>query len=131
MKHFLSLFLTLCSATCLMAEEATTEIKHTTGKEARAVLEAEDAKIMVIDVRTPAEYAEGHIAGAKNINFNGADFAEKLGAVDRKQTVLVHCASGRRSTSSLEVFKKLGFKTVIHLDGGFADWVKAGNPVEK
>lgn len=131
MKKILSLLLTFCTASCLIAEEATTEVKHTTGKDAKALLDAKDAKILVIDVRTPAEYAEGHIAGARNINFNGADFAEKLGAVDRKQTVLVHCARGGRSTSSLEVFKKLGFKKVIHLDGGFTDWVKAGNPVEK
>ena len=131
MKHFLSLLLTLCTATCLIAEEAATDVKHTTGKDAKALLDAKDAKIVVIDVRTPAEYAEGHIAGAKNINFNDADFAEKLGAVDRKQTVLVHCGRGGRSTSSLEVFKKLGFKTVIHLDGGFSDWVRAGHPVEK
>ncbi len=88
-------------------------------------------KTVVLDVRTPKEYAAGHIADAKNIDFQSPDFEKNLGLLDRKPTYLVHCASGGRSTKSLEVFKKLGFTAVAHLDGGFQAWEKAGKPVKK
>lgn len=90
-----------------------------------------EKKVVVIDVRTPKEYAAGHIKGAKLIDYHGADFAAKLGELDRNQEYLVHCATGGRSTKSLAVFKKLGFKEVAHLDGGFEAWKAAGEPVEK
>lgn len=90
-----------------------------------------EKKVVVIDVRTPKEFAAGHIKGAKLIDFTGADFAGKLGELDRNQEYLVHCATGGRSTKSLAVFKKLGFKEVAHLDGGFEAWKAAGEPVEK
>lgn len=132
MKHLIIITaLSLSAAIQLLAEEPATEIKHTTGKDAKALLDAKDANITVVDVRTSEEFSEGHIAGAKNIDFRAADFADKLAALDKSKPVLVHCGAGGRSTSSLETFKKLGFKTVIHLDGGFTSWVKAGQPVEK
>ena len=82
-------------------------------------------------MRTPAEYGEGRIAGAVNIDYRGADFAAKLGELDRDTSYLVHCRSGRRSTNSMTTFKELGFKSVYHLDGGILAWQEAGQPVEK
>ena len=111
------------------AAETTTKVKHATPADAETLIQAK--KVVVIDVRTPDEFKVGHIAGAKNIDFQGADFAKALGKLDRKQTYLVHCAAGGRSTKSLEVFKKLGFSKVVHLDGGFNAWEAAGKPVAK
>ena len=88
-------------------------------------------RVIVLDIRTPGEFKAGHIAGATNLNFNAADFARKLDHFDKEKSYLVHCASGRRSTTSLGIFKKLKFKSIIHLDGGIKAWEKAGNPVEK
>ncbi len=118
---------------------APTEVKHTTGKDAKALLEANAAavakgkekKIVILDVRTPAEFEEGHIADAKNVNFRGGSFEKEVAQLDKTQPYLVHCAGGGRSTSSLEIFQKLGFKTIIHLDGGLSSWTKEGNPVVK
>jgi len=90
-----------------------------------------EKQVVVLDLRTPEEFKAGHIAGATNLNFNATDFAQKLGQLDQDRTYLVHCASGRRSTTSLETFKKLKFKSIIHLDGGIKAWEKAGKPVEK
>ena len=98
--------------------------------EAAAKLVAEH-KVVVIDVRTPGEYQAGHIAGAKLIDFHSKDFEKDLGSLDKNQTYLVHCAVGGRSTKSLATFQKLQFKSVVHLDGGFTAWQKAGNPVAK
>jgi rhodanese-related sulfurtransferase len=90
-----------------------------------------EGRILVLDVRTPQEYEEGHIKNARLVDFQSPDFATKLGELNRDQTVLVHCAVGGRSAKSLATLEKLGFKDVVHLDGGFKAWVKAGKPVEK
>lgn len=110
-------------------------VKHVEAAEAAKELDAaakDPAKaITVLDVRTPEEFAGGHLKGAKNLDFNESGFQKQLAGLDRSKTYLVHCAAGGRSTRSLKVFEKLGFKSVIHLDGGYDGWKKAGLPVEK
>ncbi len=117
------------------AAESKDGVKHVDAAGAKKLLDdaaaKKDGKVVVLDVRTPEEYKAGHIAGATNIDFKAADFADKAGKLDKDKTYVVHCQSGRRSTASLETFKKLGFKNIIHLDGGFAGWEKAQQPVEK
>ncbi len=88
-------------------------------------------KVTILDVRTADEFKEGHIKGAKNIDFTENSFESEVSKLDKSKPYLVHCASGKRSTASLEVFEKLGFKHLYHLDGGFSAWAKAGKPVEK
>lgn len=98
--------------------------------------------VRLIDVRTPAEYAEGHLAGAENIDVKAADFAERIknitpypeevfGAADRNTTetviVAVYCRGGRRSLMAAEQLAKQGC-TVYNLDGGILAWQKAGKP---
>lgn len=98
--------------------------------EAAAKLIAEDPGIVVIDVRTPAEFATGHIAGATNIDFNAPGFRDALSGLDRNKRYLVHCAAGGRSTRCLPDFAALGFKSIVHLKTGFNDWRDSGKPVE-
>lgn len=105
-------------------------VKHVDAKGAAALLK-KDSEVVVLDIRTPAEYKDGHIAKAKNIDFYADDFEKKLSALDKSKTYLVHCASGGRSKRSLTAFNKLGFKSVVHLDGGYKGWAKDGQPVEK
>jgi len=88
-----------------------------------------DRKIVVVDIRTPDEFADGHIKGAININMNDKDFAKKLAKLDRKKTYLMHCRSGGRSSASVPVWHRLGFKNVLHLSAGTLGWVKAGQPL--
>jgi len=111
-------------------ENDTTPVKHVDAKGAAALLE-KDPKVVVLDIRRPSEFEDGHIAKAKNIDFYADDFEKQLKTLDPKKTYLVHCASGGRSTRSLKTFEKLGFKSIVHLDGGFKDWVKEGQQVEK
>jgi rhodanese-related sulfurtransferase len=105
------------------------EIPHVDAAGAARLIEAKQVKIL--DVRTPAEYAAGHIKGATLIDFNDPRFRQKVEALDRKQPYLLHCRSGARSTQSLALFKELGFEAVTHLEGGILAWTKAGKPVEK
>lgn len=87
---------------------------------------------VVLDVRTPKEYAAGHIPGAINLDVNAPDFAQKAAALDPKMTYLVHCAAGVRSARACEKLGQIHFDQVYNLDGGMRAWEKAGNkPVRK
>lgn len=100
------------------------------GAKAAEVL-ASDPSITVLDVRTAEEFAEGHIKGAVNIDFNADDFETKIAALDPAKPYLVHCASGGRSGQALPVFENLRFHRLYHLSSGFGGWVADGQPVEK
>ena len=83
----------------------------------------------VIDVRTPAEYAAGHIAGARNIDVEAADFGSKIASLDKKAPYLVYCHSGRRSGIAAGQMAAAGFTDIV--DGGaMADLVAAGAPTQ-
>lgn len=85
--------------------------------------------VQLLDVRTPGEYAEGHIEGALNIDVHSDDFrrmAEK--ELSKDSTVLVYCRSGRRSMDAAEILVLLGYK-VVNLKGGIIEWKEDGLPV--
>ena len=103
--------------------------KLVTPAEAEKLIAAK--KVVVLDVRTPEEYAAGHIAGATNVNFNGKDFQAKLEKLDKDQTYLVHCAVGMRSAKACKKMDELQFRNLYDLQGGLNAWKKAGLPVAK
>ncbi len=112
------------------AETATAgSIEHVDAPTAARLIEQHSPAIL--DLRTPAEYAVAHLTGARLVDFNSPDFARELAKLDRDRTYLIHCASGRRSTAALDTFRELGFRHVIHLDGGLKAWQAAGLPVVK
>ncbi|WP_371176745.1 rhodanese-like domain-containing protein [Buchananella felis] len=87
------------------------------GQEASAGQEVA-AEAVLIDVRTPEEFAAGHLEGAINIDVNSADFATKIGELDPAGTYLVYCRSGNRSGQAVEQMKGMGFQNVTNA-GGF------------
>lgn len=87
--------------------------------------------IIILDVRTPAEFEMGHIKTAKNVDYFASDFKEQLAQLDRNEHYLLHCRSGRRSGKSLEIMKELGFRKITHMAGGFESWKAANLPIEK
>lgn len=99
--------------------------------EKAAGLVASNVDLVILDVRTPAEFAEGHLAGSVNIDFQGANFAEEIGKLDPSKAYLMHCRSGRRSGAALPVFEGLNFSELYHLESGYLGWTEAGQPVEK
>src|SRR5688572_30001514 len=77
----------------------------------------------ILDVRTPEEYASGHIDKAININWNGADFEAKvIKAFDKTKPVFVYCRSGNRSKKASAKLSEMGFKKIYELDGGYLSW---------
>jgi phage shock protein E len=65
------------------------------------------------------------------VDFKAADFAEKVAALDKGKSYLVHCAAGGRSSKTLDLMKDKNFAALYHLNEGFKAWEKAGKPVEK
>ena len=88
-------------------------------------------KAVVVDVSEPAEFAAGHIVGAKNIPLGELE-AKLAGAVKNKNLPLILvCQSGARSGRALAIAKKLGYEQAQSLGGGLAAWRTANLPVEK
>src|ERR1039458_2968592 len=85
----------------------------------------------LIDVRTPGEYAEGHLKNARNIDINAGDFEDQLKKLDKSRTVFVYCLSGGRSATAAQKMGEMGFAEVYNMDGGIMKWQSAGKPVEK
>lgn len=81
-----------------------------------------DENVMLIDVRTPGEYENGFIEGAVNIDIKAGDFESKIKHFDKETPIAVYCAKGGRSASAAAAFKKLGFKMIYDLEGGYTAW---------
>ncbi len=87
--------------------------------------------VQLLDVRTPEEYAQGHIDGAINIDVRADDFQQRAEKELKKdETVLVYCRSGRRSMHAAEILTNLGYRTV-NLEGGIIDWEGSGLPTAR
>lgn len=82
----------------------------------------------VIDVRTPGEFAEGHLINALNFDWNGSSFDQQIAALDKSKPVLVYCRSGSRSAAAADHMRTAGFKEVYEMDGGFVNWRNANLP---
>ncbi len=87
--------------------------------------------LVVLDVRTPEEFADGHIAGSANVDFYAADFLDRLDTLDKDTPYFVYCRSGNRSASTVQAMRDLGFSEVYELGGGVITWAEAGYPLER
>ena len=84
---------------------------------------------IVLDVRTPAEYAGGHLPRAQNIDIESSDFATRIAALDKNATYAVYCHSGNRSSAALEQMAAADFTHVYDLAGGIGAWQSMGGPM--
>lgn len=92
---------------------------------------SKEPNTVILDVRTPKEYAAGHIKGSVLIDFSAKDFEAKIKELDKSKTYLVHCAVGGRSAQACTKMDAFEFPKVVNLLGGIKAWEKAGKPVEK
>ncbi|MFN8347035.1 MAG: thioredoxin [Spirosomataceae bacterium] len=96
-------------------------------KEFKAAIDA-NASAPIVDVRTPEEYAKGHLPNSYNIDWNNTGFENKIMGFERDKPIFVYCLSGGRSAAAVEKMHSFGFKQVIELDGGIMKWRAAGFP---
>lgn len=84
--------------------------------------------LVILDVRTPEEFAEGHLEGAVMIDFYREDFASQLADLDPDVPYLLYCRSGNRSGQTAAIMDELGFTDVADVDGGILSWMQANFP---
>jgi len=87
--------------------------------------------VVILDVRTPAEFAEGTIEGAVLLDYRAQDFADRVAKLDKSKLYLVHCAAGGRSARACAKMESLGFTNLVNLEGGMGAWQDAKKPVAK
>ena len=82
----------------------------------------ETGEYIVFDVRTVDEYQEGHLEGAKSLDFLGKSFDATIQQLPKNYKYLIYCQSGGRSAKALEKMKEAGFVHVLELEGGYSQW---------
>lgn len=113
--------------------ETPTQItENITPQEALALIQdnRDNPDFMVIDVRTPEEFAEEHIENATNLDYYAATFRNELDKLNKNKTYLIYCRSGTRSGSALDIMTELNFKEVYNIAGGINEWKAQGLPTE-
>jgi len=85
---------------------------------------------IVLDVREPSEFAQGHILGARNVPLGELERRAEDLARFKSRPVIVCCRSGNRSAAALQALRRTGFEQVYNLSGGLEAWRQAGLPVE-
>ena len=85
--------------------------------------------VVLLDVRTPEEFAEGHLEGAVNIDVSAPDFATRVAELDQDATYAVYCRSGNRSQTAMTLMAEAGIENTADLGGGIGAWAQEGLPV--
>jgi phage shock protein E len=96
---------------------------------AAATIAAAPDDLVILDVRTPEEFNEGHIEGAVMIDFYRDDFSTQLAELDPDVPYVLYCRSGNRSGQTIAIMEELGFQSVQDVDGGSLAWQAAGLPL--
>ena len=121
---------------CIGQEDTDLEaqiIEDVTLEEAFTLIEDNryDEGFIIIDVRTPEEYASGRIEKAINLDYYSETFADELDRLDKDKTYLIYCRSARRSGQALDMMAELGFEEVYNMLGGMVRWEAVGLPTVK
>ncbi|WP_372753029.1 rhodanese-like domain-containing protein [Mariniflexile sp.] len=129
MKHLFLLILVLISVFGTSCKEtgAQNQVSHVSPNEAYQVMK--DTLVQIIDLRTPAEFEEGYLKNAINIDVMASSFSKEIKQVDSLKPILIYCRSGNRSEQSLAVFLKAGFTKIYHLEAGILGWEAAQLPI--
>jgi phage shock protein E len=116
--------------TTIMACSQDMNIKTLDSKEAYQLIQ-NDNKLVILDVRTPGEFAQGHVNGALNIDFHQAGSLDQINKMDKNATYLVYCRTKNRSGVVVQSMSQNGFKNVIQMMDGITGWNQNQLPVEK
>lgn len=116
---------------CLLFPATSAPAEDISVQEAAALLKSPPAGLMIIDVRTPEEFRQGHLPGAQNMDFFGGRFDLQVEAMPKDRPVLLYCRIGQRSAGAYEAMSKAGAAHILHMNQGIEVWQKAGLPLEK
>jgi phage shock protein E len=85
--------------------------------------------VVVLDVRTPAEFDSGHLATAINIDVEAPDFETRIAELDPTVPYAIYCRSGNRSAVAMNEMAQAGFTDLADLSGGITAWIQDGRPI--
>lgn len=94
-----------------------------------AVRMEDDTPPLLLDVRTPDEFAVSHLAGAERVDPDAEALPPELAALDRGTPIVAYCSVGYRSAALVEGLRAAGFTDVANLDGSIFGWANASRPV--
>jgi len=87
----------------------------------------QEPEVIILDVRTPEEFAAGHIENAINVDFNNpAEFQATLATLDKQTEYAIYCRSGNRSGQAMEIMREQGFSSITNLSDGIIEWQASG-----
>ncbi len=113
-----------------MVDSARAAIKKVPAEDAKKVIDTKE-KAIFLDVRDPGEFSAGHFPGAVNISRGTLEFAVFNAIPDQNAKIFVYCKTAGRSALATKTLNDLGYKNAVLVDIQYADWVKAGYPVER
>jgi rhodanese-related sulfurtransferase/thiol-disulfide isomerase/thioredoxin len=112
------------------AADAPAGLRTVLADDAAALLADPPDDLVILDVRTPEEHADGHIADSQLIDFYEPDFSDRLADLDPTVPYVIYCRSGNRSGQTLTIMRELGFEDVTEVDGGIVQWQAGGHPLQ-
>ena len=112
-----------------LVAEAKKNIQEISPRDAASALQRGDA--LLIDVRDPDEWAEGHIPGARNFSRGTLELEIEEAAPDLSAPIITHCGGGGRSALAAESLQRMGYRNVKSMAGGFKAWKAAGLPATR
>jgi phage shock protein E len=118
----------LVSQSCMAPTQTTT---HLLSPQQVSEKKATQSNLILVDVRTPDEYAQGHIDGARLINYYDADWSQQMNQLPKNQPIVVYCAVGGRSGKAFATLQKLGFIEIYDMKGGFDAWRAQNLPIAR
>jgi len=110
------------------ADATTSGVRLVSASEGADIQENAPDGLVILDVRTPDEFAEAHLEGAVMIDFYREDFADQIAKLDPDVPYLLYCRSGNRSGQTALIMQDLGFGNVADIDGGILAWQQANLP---
>jgi len=115
---------------CVGQETPTQIIGDITPQEAFTLIQdnQNNPDFVIIDVRTPEEFADGHIENAINLDYYSETFGDELNKLDKNKTYLIYCRSGKRSRNALDIMEELNFREAYNMSGGIIEWKAEGLP---
>lgn len=122
MKNYILILITVLSSFAFYAQGGEKGTHNVDVNQFKAFEKLE--KKTLIDVRTPNEFKQGHIEGAKNLDYFNKGFKTELEKLDKSIPVYVYCRSGGRSAKAMQIMKDLGFESVYNLKGGYLSWAQ-------
>lgn len=128
-----ALFFASCAANTGGHHGRTIEIVKLAPKDAYAFIQknSNNSKFVLIDIRTPNEYRDGHIETAINMSLHSDSFEADIKKLDKEKTYLIYCRTGSRVAIAVKMMEKAGFTKVYEIAGDIVKWKSEGLPLVK